>query len=49
MKKYIDKLNTTKEAVLGANVNFGGHELQDKIGRYVVKEVKGKRVRLLTA
>lgn len=43
-KRYIDKLNTTHEAILGANIDFGGHQLEEKIKRYVVKTVKGKKV-----
>jgi hypothetical protein len=30
--------------VLGANIDFKGHELKDKIKPYVVKWVKGRKV-----
>lgn len=32
------------QAVLGANIDFQGHKLKDKIKPYVVKQVKGKKV-----
>lgn len=32
------------QAVLGANIDFQGHKLKDKVKPYVVKQVKGKKV-----
>lgn len=42
LKRYIDAMHN--KAVLGANIDFQGHELKDKIKPYVVKQVKGKKV-----
>jgi 2',3'-cyclic-nucleotide 2'-phosphodiesterase (5'-nucleotidase family) len=42
LEQYLD--SQTNKAVLGANIDFGGHGLQGKIRPYVVKNVKGRRV-----
>jgi hypothetical protein len=42
LKQYLDKQDN--KAVLAANIDFQGHELQHKIKPYVVKQVKGKKV-----
>jgi hypothetical protein len=44
LKQYLDA--KTNKDVLGANIEFNGHELKDKVKPYVVKTVKGKKVRL---
>jgi hypothetical protein len=42
LKQYLDKQDN--KAVLAANIDYQGHELQHKIKPYVVKQVKGKKV-----
>jgi hypothetical protein len=40
--QYLDKQDNN--AVLAANIDFQGYELQHKIKPYVVKQVRGKKV-----
>jgi hypothetical protein len=42
LQQYLDKQHN--KAVLGANIDFKGHQLQSKIKPYVIKMVKGKKV-----
>jgi 2',3'-cyclic-nucleotide 2'-phosphodiesterase (5'-nucleotidase family) len=42
LKRYIDAMHNN--TVLGANIDFRGHELKNKIKPYVIKWVKGRKV-----
>lgn len=43
LKQYLDAQDN--KDVLAANIDFHGHEIRHKIKPYVVKQVKGKKVR----